>query len=182
MLFRCAPTIPWFRVVKTKNFRSMSTLSFCNIRSARLEKKQGEAVIVKGWVRSVRNQKHLSFIEVNDGSSQTSLQVIAELESARSQVEELSVGCSVEFHGTLRSHPRKDNEMELSVHHCSVIGDCDPDTYPLQKKYQSLEYLREHMHLRCRTNTLVRHFHFIFFSYEMSYLIFFVQFHFIFFS
>eukprot|EP00941_MAST-03F_sp_MAST-3F-sp1_P002408 g2408.t1 len=113
----------------------------------------GDTVEVRGWVRSVRNQKNVSFLEVNDGSSQGSLQVIAESENAREITDNLTTGCSVSVSGLLKNHPKRINELELVATDCTLLGNCH-SSYPLQKKYQSLEFLRENMHLRSRTNTL----------------------------
>jgi len=112
----------------------------------------GESVQIFGWVRTLRKQKSISFLEVNDGSSVKSLQIVA---PPSALPERLAVGCSVKISGELReglaSHG---GEMEIHTGEgqVNVLGDVE-SSYPLQKKYHSLEFLREHLHLRSRTNT-----------------------------
>ncbi|MBI9073879.1 MAG: asparagine--tRNA ligase [Desulfatibacillum sp.] len=111
-----------------------------------------ENVLVKGWVRTVRDQKGFSFLEINDGSSLQNLQVIAEDGSACYQTAiALTTGCSVEVHGQLVASPGKGQDWEVKAREILLIGDC-PDTFPLQKKRHSDEYLRTIAHLRPRTN------------------------------
>ena len=136
--------------------RDSSPFERLSVASARLERSIGRAVRVRGWVRTRRDSKAgLSFIELNDGSSQGNLQVIAEasLPNYESEVERLSAGCSIEVDGTLRASPGKGQATELLASRVAVIGWCDPESYPLQKKHHSFEFLRTIAHLRPRTNT-----------------------------
>ncbi len=115
-----------------------------------------ESVTIKGWVRTKREQKGFSFIEVNDGSSMAGLQVVmnADLPDYESVVKRLSTGASVEVSGVLVPSPGKGQRIEVKADAVTVYGEADAETYPLQKKRHSFEFLREIGHLRSRTNTL----------------------------
>lgn len=116
----------------------------------------GTEVTVKGWVRTVRNQKTFSFIEVNDGSTLSNLQVLAnpDIPQYEYYISHLSTGVSVAITGTVVENPTKAGEVELHAKSISIVGVCDPETYPLQKKRHTFEFLRTIAHLRPRTNTL----------------------------
>lgn len=113
-------------------------------------------VTIKGWVRTRRDTGSFSFLEVNDGSSLANLQVIAEetLLNYGAEVSRLSAGCSVVIHGALQKSPAKGQDIELLAESIEVLGWADPESYPLQKKRHSLEFLRSISHLRPRTNAL----------------------------
>ncbi len=114
-------------------------------------------VTVRGWLRTRRDSKAgLSFLAVNDGSCQASLQVIADqaLPNYRDEVMNLTSGCSVICTGTVQLSEGKGQTVELHAQHVDVIGWVDdPDTYPVPAKRHTFEYLREVAHLRPRTNT-----------------------------
>lgn len=116
----------------------------------------GQEVTIKGWVRTVRNQKTFSFIEVNDGSTFSSLQVVAtpDIPNYSSIVAQISTGASVSVTGTIVESPGEKQHLEIQATHITIIGKCDPETYPLQKKKHTFEFLRTIAHLRPRTNTL----------------------------
>ena len=128
------------------------------LRIAKLLKEQplGQAVEIKGWIRTRRDSKGFSFLEVNDGSCVANLQVIAEENLPRYQEEilRLTTGCSVRISGLLAASPAKGQAVELQAAEVEVYGWADPETYPLQKKRHSFEFLREIAHLRPRTNSL----------------------------
>lgn len=115
----------------------------------------GTQVTVKGWVRTVRNQKTFAFIEINDGSTLSNFQVIAnaDLPNFQKIVDQLSTGASVAATGTIVQSPGKEQGLEMHAQKVEVLGDCDPEKYPLQKKRHSFEFLRTIAHLRPRTNT-----------------------------
>jgi len=116
----------------------------------------GSSFTVMGWVRTKRESKGgFSFIELNDGSCMSSLQVIAgeNLPNYRDDVSKLQTGCSVRVKGTLVSSPAKGQRVELRAEEIEVLGWADPEQYPLQKKRHSFEFLRTIAHLRPRTNT-----------------------------
>jgi asparaginyl-tRNA synthetase len=116
----------------------------------------GESVTVRGWVRTKREQKEFSFVEVNDGSSLAGLQTVvnADVPAYAETIKRLSTGASVEISGTLVESPAKGQRIELKAAAIAVYGEANPETYPLQKKRHSFEFLREIGHLRGRTNTL----------------------------
>ncbi len=115
-----------------------------------------ETVTVKGWVRTKREQKEFSFVEVNDGSSLAGLQVVIPRDVAgyADTIKRISTGASIEVNGTLVESPAKGQRIELKAEAFQVFGEADPETYPLQKKRHSFEFLRDIAHLRARTNTL----------------------------
>jgi asparaginyl-tRNA synthetase len=126
------------------------------VRDARLVDAIGKQVRVQGWVRTRRDSKGgFSFIEVNDGTSLASLQVIADntLSNYESEIQKLTSGCSVTVDGEVKASAGKGQATELQAATIVVHGWADPETYPLQKKQHSFEKLREWAHLRPRTNT-----------------------------
>ncbi|HEY9812127.1 MAG TPA: asparagine--tRNA ligase [Candidatus Sericytochromatia bacterium] len=115
-----------------------------------------ESVTLKGWVRTKRELKDFAFVEVNDGSSLASLQVVLnpDIPGYADAIKRLNTGASVEVAGVLVASPAKGQRIELKAESVKVYGEADPQTYPLQKKRHSFEFLREIGHLRSRTNTL----------------------------
>ncbi|NER96210.1 MAG: asparagine--tRNA ligase [Symploca sp. SIO1B1] len=115
-----------------------------------------ESVTIKGWVRTKRELKEFAFMEVNDGSFMANLQVILnpDLPNYEDILKQLNTGASVEVTGTLVPSPGKGQRIELKASAVQVYGGADPETYPLQKKRHSFEFLRTIGHLRSRTNTL----------------------------
>ena len=116
----------------------------------------GETLTIQGWVRTKRTAKKFTFIEVNDGSAMSGLQVIAseEIPGYAESMERISTGASVAISGTLAESPGKGQRVELQASELQVFGGSDGETYPLQKKRHSFEFLRTVGHLRSRTNTL----------------------------
>src|SRR5437660_7464941 len=125
-----------------------------------------ESVTVKGWVRTRRDSKAgISFVHLSDGSSFHPMQVVAPstLSNYTDEVQKLTAGCAVEATGTIVPSPAKGQPFEMQASAIKVIGWVeDPDTYPIQPKPHTMEFLREVAHLRPRTNviaatTRVRH-------------------------
>src|SRR5246127_4713210 len=124
------------------------------------------AITVKGWVRTRRDSKAgISFIHLSDGSSFHPVQVVAPstLPNYADDVMKLTSGCAVEATGTIVPSPAKGQPFEMQASSVRVVGWVDdPDTYPIQPKPHTMEFLREVAHLRPRTNvigatTRVRH-------------------------
>jgi asparaginyl-tRNA synthetase len=116
----------------------------------------GAMVTVDGWVRTKRESKGgFSFIEVNDGSCLSNLQVIADehLPNYRNEVLRIQTGSALRISGTVVASPAKGQRVELRAKAIDVLGWSDPEVYPLQKKRHSFEFLRTIAHLRPRTNT-----------------------------
>src|SRR5690554_665199 len=111
----------------------------------------GAQVLVCGWVRTRRDSKGgFSFIEVNDGSTLAGIQVVAEaaLPNYETEVKRLTTGCSVRITGELRQSPGKEQTVEVLAQQVEVTGWVeDPESYPMQKKRHTLEFLREVAHL-----------------------------------
>ncbi len=117
----------------------------------------GMTVTVRGWVRTRRDSKAgLSFVHVHDGSCFAPIQVVAEsnLPNYATEVQKLTAGCAVVCTGELAASQGKGQSFEIKASAVEVVGWVDdPETYPIQPKAHSLEYLREVAHLRPRTNT-----------------------------
>jgi asparaginyl-tRNA synthetase len=116
----------------------------------------GQQIEVQGWVKTRRDSRGLSFIEINDGSCLSGMQVIAEsnLDNYETDVKHLGTGSSVHVIGTLVESPAKGQDVEVRAEQLVVIGPASPESYPLQKKRHSFEFLRSISHLRPRTNAL----------------------------
>jgi asparaginyl-tRNA synthetase len=127
-----------------------------SVKAARLPATIGHNVLVQGWVRTRRDSKGgFSFIELNDGSSLASLQIVADgsLANYESEVKHLTAGSSIAVEGEVKASGGKGQATEVFAKRLTILGGADPETYPLQKKQHSLEKLREWAHLRPRTNT-----------------------------
>ena len=113
-----------------------------------------QSIRVEGWVRTKRDSKTVTFIEVNDGSCLKGLQVVADHDVFDNNLlNSITTGCSVICEGVLVASMGGDQKVELSASAIELVGECPLD-YPLQKKRHTLEYLREIGHLRARTNTI----------------------------
>lgn len=126
-----------------------------SIRELLARDSSGVDVCVRGWLRTARHAKDLSFLEVNDGSSLAGIQVVAgpDCDGFESDVRGLGTGCAVEATGRLVDSPGKGQRFEIHAQSVRLIGGVGDD-YPLQKKRHSFEFLRTIAHLRPRTNTI----------------------------
>jgi len=147
-----------------KFLRHMTSLSCAEILAGRAP--QDAPVTVRGWVRTRRDSKAgISFVHLSDGSSFHPVQVVApsSLANYASEVLHLTAGCAVEATGSIVPSPAKGQPFEMQASAVRVLGWVDdPDSYPIQPKPHTLEFLREVAHLRPRTNvigaaTRVRH-------------------------
>jgi asparaginyl-tRNA synthetase len=120
------------------------------------EKPVSSTVEINGWIKSRRDSKNLSFLDITDGSCLHGLQVIADtrLPNYQNEILKLTAGCSIQVTGILAESPAKGQDIELQANKIVVHGWADPDEYPLQKKRHSFEFLRSLTHLRARTNSL----------------------------
>ncbi len=108
-------------------------------------------VEVKGWVRTFRANR---FIALNDGSTLKNIQCVVDFESIdESLLKRITTGAAIHIIGDLVESQGKGQTVEIQVKNLSILGDSDPDTYPIQPKKHSFEFLRENAHLRTRTNT-----------------------------
>src|SRR3954468_3590344 len=127
-----------------------------SVKAARLPEAIGHQVLVQGWIRTRRDSKGgFSFIELNDGSSLASLQIVADgsLPNYETEVKHLNAGSSIAVEGEVKASGGKGQATEVFAKKLTILGGADPEAYPLQKKQHSLEKLREWAHLRPRTNT-----------------------------
>ena len=114
----------------------------------------GQEITLMGWVRTKRSNKNVSFIAVNDGSILTNYQVVADPNVIAEEVlKKCSTGACLKITGTVIASQGAGQQSELTATHIEVLGESDPEKYPLQPKKHSLEFLREIAHLRMRTNT-----------------------------
>ena len=126
------------------------------VAEARRVESIGRKVRLQGWVRTRRDSKGgFSFIELNDGSSQGNVQVVApgELANFETVVKHLPTGASVAIEGEVKASPAKGQPTEVHASRIELLGGAEPEHYPLQKKGHSFEFLRTIAHLRPRTNT-----------------------------
>ena len=114
----------------------------------------GAEINVKGWVRTKRGNKNVSFIALNDGSTINNIQVVADIEKfGDDYLKPITTGACISVTGTLVESPAHGQSVEVHAEAIEIYGTADPATYPLQKKGHTLEFLREIAHLRPRTNT-----------------------------
>jgi asparaginyl-tRNA synthetase len=114
----------------------------------------GSEITLRGWVRSRRDSKGITFIELNDGSRFKSIQLVVEAGTlSEDTLKQISTGSSIAATGVLVESPAKGQAVELKVASIQLYGTADPTAYPLQKKGHTLEFLREISHLRVRSNT-----------------------------
>ena len=124
------------------------------IKSALNNKVIEQEICLKGWVRTRRGSKNVSFIALNDGSTINNIQVVAEGEHFNEDVlKKITTGAAISVIGILVESKGSGQNVEVLAAAIEVLGEADADEYPLQPKKHSLEFLREKAHLRFRTNT-----------------------------
>lgn len=110
-------------------------------------------VNVRGWVRTKRGSKNVIFIALNDGSTINNVQIVADTETFNAElVKDITTGACLSVHGTLVQSQGSGQTVEIQAKKIEILGTCASD-FPMQKKGQSFEYMRQHAHLRLRTNT-----------------------------
>ena len=106
---------------------------------------------IKGWVRTFRANR---FIALNDGSTINNIQCVVDFENfEEATLKRITTGAAIHIKGTLVESQGKGQSIEIQVNSIEILGDSDPETYPIQPKKHSFEFLRENAHLRTRTNT-----------------------------
>ena len=114
----------------------------------------GSEICVKGWVRTKRGNKNVSFIALNDGGCMQNLQVVAEASNFEEElIKRITTGACLRVNGILSPSQGKGQSIELQATEIQIYGEADVNSYPLQKKGHSLDFLRDIAHLRPRTNT-----------------------------
>ena len=126
------------------------------IAQIRTQEPDSHPISVEGWVRTKRESKHVCFLELNDGSSLKGLQVVIDLNTFENTalLAQITTGAAITCTGTLVASPGGNQAVELQAQEITLHGSAPVDTYPLQKKRHTLEYLREIAHLRPRTNII----------------------------
>jgi asparaginyl-tRNA synthetase len=138
-------------ILVTNNLDNMTRTKIVELLK---EKNAGTQVDVKGWVRTRRGNKNVSFIALNDGSSINNIQVVVDFSKFdEEQLKPITTGACIHVQGTLVESQGAGQNVEILAQHIEIYGSADPETYPLQKKGHTLEFLREIAHLRPRTNT-----------------------------
>ncbi|MFC1544862.1 asparagine--tRNA ligase [Gemmatimonadota bacterium] len=124
------------------------------IRDILGRERAGENLVAAGWARSARLSQNVAFIDLTDGSTPSGLQVVLNPETEGFELmERVHTGSSVSVEGTLADSPGKGQKFELQATSVTLLGEADPETYPIQKKKHTMEFLRTKAHLRVRTNT-----------------------------
>ena len=113
----------------------------------------GTTVNVRGWVRSKRGSKNVNFIALNDGSTINNVQIVADVEKFNEEIlKQITTGACISVNGELVQSIGAGQNVEIQAKEIDVLGTCGSD-YPMQKKGQSFEFMRQHAHMRLRTNT-----------------------------
>ena len=116
--------------------------------------KEPNDILISGWVRNKRQSKNVAFLSVNDGSTIKNLQVVIDLSKVEIDlIEKINTGTSLSIIGKIVKSQGRDQSFELNTHKIDILGIADPESYPLQPKKHSFEFLRDISHLRSRTNT-----------------------------
>jgi asparaginyl-tRNA synthetase len=138
-----------------KKTDSLSGASRTSIKKILSHGVAGQTLGVQGWVKTRSDLKERTFIKLNDGSCMDNLQILAQphLENYKDVITKLSIGSSIQVEGELIASEGKGQALELLARKIHLIGDCNAETYPIQKQGLPLEFLRQHAHLRVRTNT-----------------------------
>jgi len=124
------------------------------IKDALESGKPGQQINVKGWVRTKRESKNVAFLSLNDGSTIQNLQIVVDSKGTTfPDLATANTGACLTVDGELANSQGKGQNVELQAQSLEVLGEADPELYPLQPKRHSLEFLREIAHLRPRTNT-----------------------------
>ncbi|KAF8216502.1 asparaginyl-tRNA synthetase [Mycena galopus ATCC 62051] len=140
--------------------RSLSTAATANrfglpptIRQILSSPEVDQKVAVTGWIKSIRKQKKVAFGVLSDGSSPEGLQAVFR-EELGERIKLITNGTSICVRGNIVKSPGSGQDKELLVDEVEILGACDPETYPIQKKTHTPEYLRDHTHLRARTDLI----------------------------
>ncbi|MCF6297625.1 MAG: OB-fold nucleic acid binding domain-containing protein, partial [Flavobacteriaceae bacterium] len=110
-----------------------------------------QEITIRGWVRTFRSNR---FIALNDGSTIKNIQCVIDFENTAEDIlKRITTGAAISIKGILAESQGKGQTVEINVSEIEILGDSNPDEYPIQPKKHSLEFLRENAHLRIRTNT-----------------------------
>lgn len=124
------------------------------VKELLLTTETGSEVLVKGWVRTKRGNKNINFIALNDGSTIQNIQIVVDISLFdENLLKNITTGSCLAVTGKLVQSQGQGQNVEINAKTIELYGNCDPESYPLQKKGHSMEFLREIAHLRPRTNT-----------------------------
>jgi len=116
--------------------------------------KAGEEVSIKGWVRTKRGNKQINFVALNDGSTINNIQIVVDVPNFNEDdIQKITTGAAIHVKGVFVESKGGQQSIEIAAKEIEILGVCDPETYPIQPKKHSLEFLRENAHLRFRTQT-----------------------------
>lgn len=133
---------------------SIKRIEIINLFKETIKDSIGKEICVKGWVKTKRGNKHVAFIALNDGSTIKNIQVVADVEKFSEDIlKRITTGACLRVNGLLVESMGKGQSVEIQANEIEIYGEADVETYPLQKKGHTLEFLREIAHLRPRTNT-----------------------------
>ncbi len=131
----------------------MKRIKRTKIKDILSSQEYGTTVNVKRWVRTHRNSKTVHFIALNDGTTIKNVQIVVDAQQFDIEIlKRITTGACVSVNGTLTQSPGAGQACEVQATEIELLGDC-PSDYPMQKKGQSFEYMRQYAHLRIRTNT-----------------------------
>ncbi len=132
----------------------MKDLKRTSIKELLLTEDFDKQVLVKAWVRTKRGNKNIAFVALNDGSTIHNIQVVVDIPAFDEDLlKKITTGASLGISGTIVKSTGQGQSAEIQAKEIVLYGEADPETYPLQKKGHSMEFLREIAHLRFRTNT-----------------------------
>lgn len=133
---------------------SIKRIEIINLFKETIKDSIGKEICVKGWVKTKRGNKHVAFIALNDGSTIKNIQVVADVEKFSEDIlKRITTGACLRVNGLLVESMGKGQSVEIQANEIEIYGEADVESYPLQKKGHTLEFLREIAHLRPRTNT-----------------------------
>ena len=125
-----------------------------SIKKLLTEKKEVKDAVVRGWVRTKRGNSKIKFVSLNDGSTINNIQIVIDLDDFEDVlVKKITTGSCILVRGNIVFSEGKGQDIEMDAQSIKILGEADPEKYPLQPKKHSLEFLRDIAHLRFRTNT-----------------------------
>lgn len=134
--------------------KDISRIEIIDLLKGKANDKINQEICVKGWVRTKRGNKSIAFIALNDGTIIHNIQIVVELSYFdESLIKRITTGACIRVNGILVESMGQGQNVEIQAKEIELYGEADPETYPLQKKGHTLEFLREIAHLRPRTNT-----------------------------
>ena len=135
-----------------KKYRIKEILT--SLSNEKSEDKIEESIIVFGWVRTKRGSKAVNFVALNDGTTIHNLQIVVEVENFEEEIlKKITTGAAIKVEGKIKESEGSGQNIELVAEKLEILGEADPEKYPIQPKKHSMEFLRENAHLRMRTST-----------------------------